>query len=269
LTTVDVVIPTFRETTRLFRAVESAKNQTHPVSKIWVVDDGSEDSVIREITKRFKGDDQVIFTSFPHSGIPGKLREWAITHSNSEWIAFLDADDYWLQQKISSQLHLAEQTDAEGIFSNATIVTDSDTHLYFPEDSFRDKVTFLDLLSENRLVNSSVLVRRLRLLDIGIYCSSSNVRGVEDYATWLRLSTKITFVGSPEPWTFYQVSAGGLSKENVSRIFAFADFLDWSRENTDKNLGEKAVSFIQRATVILRVATEFLRGAPARLVKRD
>jgi glycosyltransferase involved in cell wall biosynthesis len=258
--TVDVVIPTYRETRRLFRAVNSAKCQTYPVSTIWVIDDGSEKTIVDEIERHFLGDKQVVFKSVPHTGLPGKLRELAINDSVADWIAFLDADDYWVDQKIAKQLSLAQLTQSGLVYSNATKISDSGTDLYFPDNRFCSSATFYDLVSDNKVINSSVLVRRKNLLKIGTYCSSSNVRLVEDYATWLRLSTEIKFAGSPEPLLFYQVSPGGLSHENTpnTRIFALADFLTWSKQLPAQGLSARLNSLVKRAYVIFQLLRELL-----------
>jgi glycosyltransferase involved in cell wall biosynthesis len=257
---VDAVIPTFQETTRLFRAVESVKNQTYPVSKIWVIDDGSDKAVVDQIHSMFNADTQVFFRSLPHSGIPGKLREWAISQSTAEWIAFLDADDYWDKQKIEIQMELATRTKAEAVFSNALKVSDVDLGEYFPRDDFKTVLEFRDLVSDNKLINSSVVVAREKLLSIGTYCSSHNVRAVEDYATWLRVSTTTKFVGTAEPLTFYQISPGGLSRESHPdrRIFALSDFLLWRKERSALKSEFGLGHTWQRLRVLAQLIREFL-----------
>jgi len=260
MTTVDVVIPTYRETLRLFRAVDSAKRQTHSVSKIWVLDDGSEKSVVDEILERFSGDKQVVFKSLPHSGVPGKLRAVAISDSSAEWIAFLDSDDYWVEEKIEKQLNLAHLYDSDLVHANATKVTDKSTELYFPEDQFFSSPSFRELLSDNKLINSSVMVRRAKLIEKGTYCKSSKAIGVEDYATWLRLAVDAKLVGSPEPLTFYQVSPQGLSQKNppYKRVLALTDFLKWSKGYKTEGLADRLKLFRIRLDVVRQIFRDLL-----------
>ncbi len=260
MTTVDVVIPTFRETGRLFRAVDSAKRQTHSVSKIWVLDDGSEKSIVDEISERFSGDKQVVFNSFPHSGVPGKLRALGIGYSSAEWIAFLDSDDYWVDEKIAKQLELANQNNSDLVHSNATKISDKGAELYFPKDQFLSSPSFRDLVSDNKLINSTVIVRRTKLIEIDTYCTSSKAIGVEDYATWLRLATKVKLVGSPEPLTFYQVSPHGLSQKNPpkKRIRALLDFLKWSNGKKNNSSAGGVISMKLKGRVVLQIFRDLL-----------
>jgi glycosyltransferase involved in cell wall biosynthesis len=260
MTTVDVVIPTYRETARLFRAVDSAKRQTFSISTIWVLDDGSDQSVVDEIAARFSGDKQVVFKSVPHTGTPGKLRAMAIGYSSADWIAFLDSDDYWADDKTAKQLELAQQSRSDLVHSNAMKITNTDMEPYFPSGKFFPSPSFCKLVSDNKLINSSVMVRRMKLLEVDTYCTSSKVSGVEDYATWLRLATKAKLVGSPEPLTFYEVSPDGLSQQISpnKRIFALKDFLTWSRGRSTTGFVDRLGSVWHRGCVALRIFRESL-----------
>lgn len=255
MTTVDVVIPTYMETDRLFRAVDSAKRQTHSVAKIWVLDDGSEKSMVDEISERFSGDKQVVFKSFPHRGVPGKLRALGIGYSSAEWIAFLDSDDYWVDEKIAKQLDLAQQGNSDLVHSNATKVTDEGAELYFPKAQFFSSPSFRELVSDNKLINSTVIVRRTKLIEIDTYCTSSKAIGVEDYATWLRLATKVRIVGSPEPLAYYQVSPQGLSQKNsrYKRVHALLDFLKWSNGQKTKGFADRLNLMKLRGCVVWQI----------------
>lgn len=259
MTSVDVVIPTYRETLRLFRAVDSAKRQTHSVSKIWVLDDGSEKSVVDEIREKFLGDEQVVFKSVPHTGHPGKLRALAIGSSSADWIAFLDADDYWVDTKIAKQLDLAKLSNSDLVHSNALKVTDTNMQLYFPEGRFYSSPSFCELVSDNKFINSTVLVRRRQLVNIGEYCTSSKVTA-EDYATWLRLAVHVKLVGTQEPLTFYQVSPEGLSHKHspYKRIVALRDFLKWSKGYKTKVLADRLKLMRFRGCVVLQIFRDLL-----------
>jgi glycosyltransferase involved in cell wall biosynthesis len=255
---VDVVIPTFNETSRLFRAVESAKNQTSRVNKIWIVDDGSENSVLDEIKLVFKFDNQVELVPLGHSGTPGISRKEGILRSSADWIAFLDADDYWHPEKIEKQLNEARKFSAQLVFTNAFKTKDGYLESFFHKTNFRKKVKFRHMVRENRLVNSSVLVKRSYLHLVNVYADLTNVRAVEDYATWLRLSSVITFVGLADELTYYSVSSSSLSKETKidKRLFALADFLIWSKNNKSRNLSFCFRAFMSRTMVCYQLFRE-------------
>ncbi len=100
---VTVIIPVFDDTRYLDEAVESALAQTHRPFEIVVVDDGSEEPV--RLPARFHGRVQLVRTA--HRG-QGAARNLAARRARSGLLAFLDADDVWLPDKLEQQVQLFE-----------------------------------------------------------------------------------------------------------------------------------------------------------------
>jgi glycosyltransferase involved in cell wall biosynthesis len=255
---IDVVIPTYNETTNLFRAVKSVKDQTFRVDKIWIIDDGSEESIVNTLKSAFEGDCQIEILTLSHSGAPGLSRKHAISKSSAEWIAFLDADDYWEKTKIERQMECAREFRADFVYTNALQIGDGETKPYFSSADFESKISFHQLLRQNKVINSSVLVRRETLEHVGGYAHMLNVRAVEDYATWLRISSKKNLYGLEEQLTVYQVSPKSLSREAVPdrRLFALTDFLVWCANQNSRGAGERLRLFSLRVLTLLQMIRE-------------
>ncbi len=226
---VDVVIPTFNETLKLVRAIDSVKSQTIKVGRIFVVDDGSKVEVKDFLLQTYKSDNLVELVLKEHSGLPGVSRKLGIELSSADWIAFLDADDYWTNNKLQAQFDLVQKNKSSFVFSNAIMFDGDNQSPHFEDSLFPTSIGLRSLLRSNSVINSSVLVRRQLLEYIGRYPDSAEVRGVEDYATWLRISTLTKMEGLAEPLVFYEVSPVSLSRveKKVTRINAQADFTDW------------------------------------------
>ena len=236
--TVDVVIPTFNSQNFILEAINSCLGQSHPVNKIIIVDDGSE-SGFKEFLRDLSENNnrlEIIFNS--HTGLPGVGRQIGIRASNAEWIAFLDSDDYWAPNKIDLQLEQAVDSQVDLIYTNGWIVTSTkeivDFHTALPKE-----ITFDELLKTNWLINSSVLVRREILGAGDIYATSPRVRAVEDFATWLRLSTRHKFLGIDLPLVYYREHDASIRNEDFEdpRIHAIADFIEWAhgKGHDDRN----------------------------------
>lgn len=97
---VSVIVPVYNCGKYLAEAIESIWGQTYRPLEIIVVDDGSTDNSA-EVANRFKG--SVLYICQEHSG-PGASRNKGIGLAEGEFLAFLDADDRWLKDKLSLQI---------------------------------------------------------------------------------------------------------------------------------------------------------------------
>ena len=106
---VSVIIPVYNYDRYLAEAVESVLSQTYQHLEVIVVDDGSTDRS-GAVAKSFAGRG-VRYWPQVHSGI-GLTRNKGVELAQGEFIAFLDADDRWPQQKIERQLRAFESDPA-------------------------------------------------------------------------------------------------------------------------------------------------------------
>jgi glycosyltransferase involved in cell wall biosynthesis len=97
--TVSVIIPVFNDTRYLDEAIDSALAQTHRPFEVIVIDDGSEPPI--ELSDRPGG--RVRFARVRHGG-QGAARNIAAHHTRGDVLAFLDADDVWLPDKLERQV---------------------------------------------------------------------------------------------------------------------------------------------------------------------
>lgn len=96
---VSVVIPTFNRVNLLQRALDSVLAQTLAVEEIIVVDDGSTDGTTAALKPIYP---QVNFIVQPNLGVSA-ARNTGIAAAKHDWIALLDSDDVWHQDKLATQ----------------------------------------------------------------------------------------------------------------------------------------------------------------------
>jgi glycosyltransferase involved in cell wall biosynthesis len=227
---VDVIVPTYKETTRLVRAVKSAAGQSAFLKTIFVLDDGSPEETVSKIQIDLGKIAQVNFTALSHEGNPGVVRGIGLERSKAIWVAFLDADDYWEEEKLKTQVEFANSVGASMVFANAWMDSGlGGKSLFFQKNRMPRKLSTFSLLNQNYIINSSVIVKLECLEMIGGYARSEQVLAVEDYATWLRLSCICKGVGIQEPLLTYTVTDNSFSRVNADKspISAIRDFRNW------------------------------------------
>lgn len=102
---VSVIIPVYNGDRYLSEAIESVLDQTYQRIEIIVIDDGSTDNTAK-IAQRFK--DNICYIYQSNSGAPS-TRNRGLETAGGEFIAFLDADDFWSKNKLELQLGYLSQ----------------------------------------------------------------------------------------------------------------------------------------------------------------
>ena len=103
--TISVIIPAYNAAEHLGRAIDSILAQTRPPDEIIVVDDGSTDNTPQIATTY---GEKVTLLQQQNAGVSA-ARNTGIKAARSEWIAFLDADDKWLPEKLEKQSALLKR----------------------------------------------------------------------------------------------------------------------------------------------------------------
>ncbi|MBD3373771.1 glycosyltransferase [candidate division KSB1 bacterium] len=104
---VSVIIPTYNRPQKTIRAVDSVLAQTLNSIEIIVVDDGSTDDTVYQLKKTFGN--KIILISIPHTGNPNYPRNVGVANAKANLVAFLDSDDWYLPEKVETQVNYLER----------------------------------------------------------------------------------------------------------------------------------------------------------------
>lgn len=212
---VTVLIPAHNAERFIQRALDSVLGQTYDVSQIVVVDIGSTDATCEIVAAEYAG--RVTLIEQQNSSY-SKARNAGLRIATGEYIAFLDADDWWEPGKIADQISaLAKHPDAVGNYSGLRVVSDSGDLLADLKPV--DPANAHEVLRwcNPGIPTSSVLLRRsaLEKLEWGF---DERLMGSEDWNLWFRLVCKGPFCICPEPLTDYRSGSGDLS-DDADHIF--------------------------------------------------
>lgn len=196
---VSVVIPAWNSARTLPRAIDSVLAQTWTRREIIVVDDGSSDDSLALLA----GYGEQLRVISQANGGPSSARNRGLREARGRYVAFLDADDHWLPEKLERQVALLESRPDLGFCSTATAVVD------MRGEPVRDwpccnvgEPLLETLFMQSAAVSGStsgVLARRELLLEVGGF--DERLHGFEDPDLWIRLAARTGYACIPEALT--------------------------------------------------------------------
>lgn len=196
---VSIVIPAFNAAWCVGKAIDSVIGQTYRQIEIIVVNDGSTDNT-SEVLSRYQGRIRVITQK--NKGL-SNARNMGIQHAKGEYIAFLDADDYWLPRKLEYQVQLMNQRPDIGFCSTmARVETLEGIVLSVWRCPKIDTPTLHTIFMQNSAIpgsGSGVMVRSDVLLGMGHF--DEKLKSLEDIDMWMRLSAETEYACIPEALT--------------------------------------------------------------------
>lgn len=239
---VSVIIPVYSAEKYIGDTVQSVLDQTYKSLELLIVDDGSPDKSI-EICQQFT-DPRIKIIRQVNRGVAA-ARNNGIRHSQGEYIAFLDADDLWLPEKLEKHVNHLENSPAVGVsFSYTAMIDEVGNPLGFYKMTELKEVTPSLILLRDPIGSGSNLVTRREVLEAIRFqdnfdgtvedCYFDNDRTLhpsEDTECWLRISlqTNWQFEVIPEVLILYRLHSGGYSSKLRKKLASWERFLEKAR----------------------------------------
>ena len=209
--TISVVIPLYNKALYVQHAVRSVLASEHLPHEVIVVDDGSTDDGPQQV--RAVGDPRVRLVSQDNRGVSA-ARNRGIDEARGEYVAFLDADDYWTAGYLGAIADLIARFPGCGMYA---------THFYyFRDDGFRrvprlrgvkpghQRIErFFELWSRNALFNTSAVAVPRRLLESAAIRFPEGEQHGEDLDVWFRLAERWPLAYLSEPLAGYRLGVRG------------------------------------------------------------
>ncbi|MAP55560.1 glycosyltransferase family 2 protein [Altibacter sp.] len=212
---ISVVIPLYNKEAYIAEAITSVLQQSYRDFQLIVIDDGSTDRSL-EVASGFL-DNRLTLISIPNQGV-SVARNKGIGAASFEWIAFLDADDWWAPDFLKEIVKCIEAYPQHKLFASGRSHVFSDHVMrydnpYLPEDGEVAILNYFKVISKYLpLINSSnAVISKTHLLACG--CFKEQQKKHEDHDLWIRLSKGEDVVFSNRNLSFYRNSgSGGASK---------------------------------------------------------
>lgn len=196
---VTVIIPCYNEEKFIGKAIESIQAQTIQDWELIVVDDCSTDKTIA-ITEKYFADTRIkLVKNITNRGI-SFTKNAGIKNSKGSYVAFLDADDTWLHNKLELQLNAFDCDDKAGVVCTGMVITDYEDRkigLFLGYDDANQEELLKNIYFD--MINSSslMMLKTEALLQLGTF--NEDIIGWDDYELLMRFATRfrIKYVRQP------------------------------------------------------------------------
>jgi glycosyltransferase involved in cell wall biosynthesis len=179
-----IIIPNYNSK-HLRRTLESVKKQTFTNWEAIVIDNNSTDNANNIISDH--SDSRFKFYKIENKGIIAKSRNFGILKSISEYILFLDSDDWWKLEKLSILREFIESNKAEVIYHDMNVVYEDKKITVKNKSKHYNKDFYLNILKfGNPVFNSSICISKKTLNKVKNLSEETEKASWEDFDLILR-----------------------------------------------------------------------------------
>jgi teichuronic acid biosynthesis glycosyltransferase TuaG len=237
---VSVVIPVYNASAHIGEALRSVAAQRFRDYEVIVVNDGTPDtSALENALSPHR--QNIIYITQPNFGA-GAARNTAIEHSRGRVIAFLDADDVWLPDYLSSQLgflgrgHEMVYCDAQQFGMRSAL-----RKTFMQQAPSTGEVTAAALLDFRcNVITSGTVALKSSIIKAGMF-ESERARA-HDFHLWVRMAKSGARIGYQEKVLLkYRVHLDSLSGDSVSRVQREIDVFNRIEKSIELNDEERAI----------------------------
>lgn len=181
---VSVIMPSFNSEKYIQSAIDSVKAQTYENWELIIVDDCSNDGTAKIVNENCKKDLRIKLICQSQNGGAAKARNLALENATGQYIAYLDSDDIWYENKLEKQINIMKEKKAGFSCTSYEVIDDLGKSL----NKFvymLPKVDYVGFLTNNLLQTVGIMV------DLSIVEKAKlimpDMRRRQDAATWLQI----------------------------------------------------------------------------------
>ncbi|WP_405200156.1 glycosyltransferase family 2 protein [Christiangramia sp. LLG6405-1] len=204
---VSVIMPAYNSEAYIADAIRSVISQTYHNWELLIVNDASNDSTA-QILQKFNSEENRIrvFTNSANKGT-AYSRNKAIEAAEGQFIAFLDADDLWKENKLMRQLEVLSKANVAACFSSYQLMHESGKKSNLI-------IQALPVLSHQRLLKANYVGNLTGIYNAGLLGKiyAPNLRKRQDWAMWLRVIEE----GGPMEGIWESLAYYRLRKNSIS-----------------------------------------------------
>ncbi len=256
---VSVILPVYNGQKTIGPAVASVLAQTMAALELIIINDGSTDATLDLL---FKIDDpRVRIFSFPRAGV-STSRNRGIAKAQGAYIAFIDADDLWAENKLEKQVAALKSHPGAQVAYCWVDYIDHKGHYLFSDGRPQFSGDVYEALLTGNFIDSgsTVLISRDVLAKTSGFEDSLSC--FEDWDLYVRLAQSYRFVPVPCVLVFYRLHPGTLTTRNMQMETDYLCFLDRAFSGVPAHLVELKAK--NRANTYLYLTGKATQHLPTR-----
>jgi|SRR5271154_983706 len=256
---ISVLMPSFNYARYLPLAINSVLSQSYPDLELIITDDCSTDES-REVVEHWSRlDARVVPVLHDVNHGLARARNSGLAVSTGEFVALCDADDVWLPDKLKTQMECFRAQPDLGLVHSDSLIIDGDgnptgqrfSSLLHRKGQITSGNLFEALCERNFLCVPTVILRREAIQYAGGF--EENLRSLEDWVCWTKVSRKYPFYYVEDALVHYRIHGAGLSSnpkgmaQNRVKAFQFllGSFSDIPSHLRSKMLYSLGVSHLE------------------------
>ena len=219
-TLVSVVIPFYKRLDLLEESIKSVLNQTHKKWELILVNDGTKN--VKQIQK-YTEDKRIKLINLEQNQGVSHARNVGIENSKGEYIAFLDSDDLFFENKIENQLKYMLLRESEFCYTSYIRKNNEteETIIVGNELNIQRKI-----ISNCTIATPTVMVKR-SLLETNKIKYNEQIRYAEDACFYLEVLKHTSGFGYSEPLTQVNANTESSYLDNTKQITGLKNILKY------------------------------------------
>ena len=242
---IDIIIPNYNNGKFLDKSIRSVIKQSFRNWRIYIVDDNSNDNS-RSILKKYKNNKKIKLYYLKKNMGPSYCRNYAISKSKSELIAFLDSDDFWAKHKLKKQIDFMKRNKLAFTFTDY-IPFFNQSDRYLKATNIDKSLNYNQFIHNSSIGTSTMIIKRSIIKNIRF----KNTNIMEDYIFKCEILRKKKIISTKldEPLVYYRLYKGSRNSNKFKNIFYL-----WKLNSKYNNL-----NYIQNFFSILMISINSLK----------
>ncbi len=209
---VSIIMPSYNTGQYISKSIQSVLNQTYTDWELIIVDDYSTDDTDKIVSEYLK-DDRIFYIKNDTNSGAAVSRNRALREARGKWIAFLDSDDLWEQDKLEKQIAFMENNDYHFSYTN---------YIEIDEESVpnRKSVTGPKRITKHGMYNYCWMGCLTVMYDAEVVglIQVADIKKNNDYAMWLKVCKKANCYLLDENLAKYRKRSGSISNHGYVKL---------------------------------------------------